>query len=61
MSLEKQLQTMREAGYMVAVHNDYRLGGTLYTFWLFTHSDGTWVKGEGETDTAALKNCLDQL
>jgi len=39
---------------MVAVHNDYRLNGEAMTFWLLTHPDGRWVKGEGKTDAEAL-------
>jgi len=39
---------------MVAVHNDYRLNGKAHTFWLFTHPNGRWVKGEGKTDNEAL-------
>lgn len=27
---------IREAGWVVAVHNDYRINGEPYTFWLFT-------------------------
>lgn len=48
------LATLRENGWMVGVHNDYRLNGEAHTFWLFTHSDGRWVKGEGRTDAEAL-------
>lgn len=47
---------LRAAGWMVAVHNDYRQDGTLYTFWLFTRGDRC-VKGEGTTDTEALNQC----
>ena len=39
---------------MVAVHNDYRLHGEPYTFWLFTDSAGMSYKGEGRTDADAL-------
>jgi len=45
---------IREAGWMVAVHNDYRLNGSFYTFWLFTQGERA-VKGEGQTDAAALE------
>lgn len=44
---------IRAAGWAVAVHNDYRLGGEAHTFWLFT-KDGRAVKGEGTTDAEAL-------
>jgi hypothetical protein len=32
---------------MVAVHNDYRQGGELKTFWLMTHPSGRYVQAEG--------------
>jgi hypothetical protein len=44
---------IRALGWVVAVHNDYRLNGEPYTFWLFT-KDGCAVKGEGRTDAEAL-------
>ena len=44
---------IRAEGWMVAVHNDYRLRGESYTFWLFTKGDRA-VKGEGRTDAEAL-------
>ena len=56
---------IRAAGWVVAVHNDYRLGGRLHTFWLFTKDDpkdrpepgeGRFAKGEGEGDAAALNS-----
>ncbi len=45
---------IRALGWNVAVHNDYRLCDVNYTFWLFTHPSGGWVKGEGLNDTGAL-------
>ena len=42
----------------MAVHNDYKLNGLPMTFWLFTHPNGRWVKGEGLTDEQALAICL---
>ena len=50
------LAKLREAGWSVAVHNDYRIGGVAHTFWLFTHADGRWAKGEGTTDFEALRD-----
>jgi len=44
---------IRKKGWAVAVHNDYRLKGKNYTFWLFTKRNRC-VKGEGKTDTEAL-------
>lgn len=55
------LSNLRKAGWMVAVHNDYRLDGKPHTFWLFTHSNGLWVKGEGKTDEIALSNVLAEI
>lgn len=52
------LQELRDDGWMVAVHNDYRLNGKTMTFWLFTHTDGRWIKGEGATDSEALAQAL---
>jgi hypothetical protein len=54
----ESLTRLRKLGWMVAVHNDYKLNGTPMTFWLFTHPSGRWVKGEGQTDEGALADCL---
>ena len=54
----EMLKTLRDEGWMVAVHNDYRLNGKTMTFWLFTRADGRWIKGEGETDAEALSQTL---
>ena len=51
---ESPLHDLRRQGWRVAVHNDYRQGGEDRTFWLFTHADGRWVKGEGVSDFDAL-------
>ena len=45
---------LRAQGWAVAVHNDYRQDGESHTFWLFTHPDGRYAKGEGRTDAEAL-------
>lgn len=50
---------LREAGWVVAVHNDYRIGGKRMTFWLLTKEvPGSQfplcLKGEGATDREAL-------
>jgi hypothetical protein len=55
------LARIRAAGWMVAVHNDYKQNGELFTFWLFTHPDGRWLKGEGRTDAEALARVVEQL
>lgn len=54
------LDMLRAYGWMVAVHNDYKLNGQPMTFWLFTHSNGKWIKGEAATDTEALGICWTQ-
>jgi hypothetical protein len=51
----------RAAGWTVAVHNDYALNGHAHTFWLWTHPDGRYVKGEGRTDAEALALCFPHL
>ena len=64
-SLEEALARLRSAGWMVAVHNDYRQDGKLMTFWLFTRADETGkmvaVKGEGPTDDEALAQVYRQV
>jgi len=52
---------LRAMGYMVAVHNDYRLNGEQYTFWLLTHPNGHWIKGESRTDAEALNQIRAQV
>lgn len=49
------LSFLRERGWAVAVHNDYRLAGKPHTFWLFTKGDFA-AKGEGETDDEAIRH-----
>ena len=56
------LKLLRDEGWAVAVHNDYRQQGRRRTFWLFTkpeevplrYADGLYVKGEGPDDEYAL-------
>ncbi len=55
------LGRLRAGGWTVGVHNDYRLGGVAHTFWLMTHPDGTFLKGEGATDAEALAKVMDQV
>ena len=57
---DELLKAFRDAGWMVAVHNDYRLQGKSHTFYLFTHPSGIWVKGEAETDQEALMQAIAQ-
>jgi hypothetical protein len=55
MPLEELLERIRDAGWSVGVHNDYRLNGVAMTFWLFTHPSGRWVRAEAATDREALE------
>ena len=56
------LKRMRDAGWRVAVHNDYEYAGKLYTFWLFTHTKlKTYVKGEGVTDYDAIQEAIREM
>lgn len=55
-----RLKELRDGGWMVAVHNDYTLGGQRRTFWLLTK--GTrFAKGEAHTDEEALQIVFDQV
>jgi len=54
----EMLNALRSEGWMVAVHNDYRQGGKLHTFWLFTHHSGRYIKGEGKTDEEAIRRAI---
>lgn len=60
MTLEEMLEALRGAGWTVAVHNDYRQGGHLMMFWLFTHPDGRWLKGEADSDRQAVIEIMSQ-
>ena len=53
-----RLLDLRRAGWSVAVHNDYRQDDAPMTFWLLTHPDGRWVKGEGLSDAYALEQAF---
>lgn len=59
--METQLKKFRGAGWLVAVHNDYKQRGKTHTFWLFTHPNGCYVKGEGRTDKEALKKAWAEI
>ncbi len=56
---------IRRAGWMVAIHNDYRLNGKHCTFWSFTKKLPSGitvaVKGEGESDAVALNAVRDEI
>lgn len=56
--MKQMLAEIRRRGWTVAVHNDYRLDDVAFTFWLFTHKSGQWVKGEALTDEQALSDAL---
>lgn len=48
------LTQLRENGWVVAIHNDYKLAGDHRTFWGFTKGE-RWLKGEGNNDVKALE------
>ena len=48
------LARLREKGWMVAAHNDYRSGESFFTFWLLIHRNGRYLKGEGKNDDSVL-------
>ncbi len=52
---------IRAKGWSVASHNDYYIRGENFTFWLFTHPDGRYVKGEAHTDIEALNKIRDMI
>ncbi len=58
------LGELRDAGWMVASHNDYRQDRVPMTFWLLTREVPEFglvgVKGEGRTDLEALTACATQ-
>lgn len=56
------LRALRTNGWSVAVHNDYYVNTIpeprgFRTFWLLTHREGFYVKGEGASDLLALRQC----
>jgi hypothetical protein len=56
------LAEIREAGWRVAVHNDYMQNGKLMTFWLFTLPKvSIFVRGEAESDVEAIAKCREQI
>ena len=60
--LETMLSTMRRHGWVVGCHNDYHKDGILFSFWLFTHREGRYVKAEGFADApcALIGECMRQ-
>jgi len=61
MNLSEMLSWLRSKDWLVAVHNDYRIGEKLFTFWLFTHPSGTYLKAEGPIDQLCLEAICDQV
>lgn len=51
------VRELRAAGWMVAVHNDYRQDGKTRTFWLMVKGERA-LKGEGDTDDEAIAQIL---
>lgn len=60
LTTEGRLTSLRASGWTVAVHNDYRLNGTAYTFWLFTRGNDC-AKGEGLNDEQAISRAYDSV
>lgn len=60
-TVEALLHKLRVKGWMVAVHNDYRLKGETFMFYLFTHPSGLWAKGEGRSDMEAIEEAMAQM
>jgi len=58
MSKMSALESLYDQGWVVAVHNDYRLNGGLFTFWGFTRGN-EWIKGEGISDEEAQEKARD--
>jgi len=57
MAIRGSADDLREKGFAVAVHNDYRHDGHKWTFWLMTIKVGDRVhayRGEAKTDAEAL-------
>ena len=59
--LGSMLRFLRGLGWVVAAHSDNLLFGKARTSWLFTHPNGTWVKGEDESDELAVASCIERL
>jgi hypothetical protein len=57
----KLLESLRKGGWQVGAHYDYCGEKGFRTYWLFTHLRGACVQGDGETDLAALKICINQI
>jgi hypothetical protein len=55
------LADIRRNGWKVAVHNDYTYKQVDFTFWLFTHRTGVFVRGEGATDLDALREVVSEI
>lgn len=55
------LADLRNSGWRVACHNDYQYKGRVFTFWLFTHETGVFVKGEAATDLEALAEVVAEI
>lgn len=62
--MEVILYRIRRMGWVVGAHNDYFVdskSGTIRSYWMFTHSDGYFVEGDGEHDFQALQECLEKI
>lgn len=48
---------LRDAGWLVASHNDYPQDGTIRTYWSFSRNH-QFIDADGKDDAEALWNCL---
>ena len=53
MNLQARLDSLRDRGWVIGCHNDYRQGGVLHTYYLFTNGDFK-VQGEAVGDMMAI-------
>lgn len=52
---------LRQLGFTVTVHNDYRLGGVAHTYWHLSDSKNQGYIGEGRSDADALDQIRHQI
>jgi hypothetical protein len=57
---QRIVEELRAKGWLVGSHNDYTTAVGPRTYWMFTHSCGVWIEGDGATDLEALMTCAIQ-
>lgn len=55
MDFATRLALLRSQGWSLASHQDVKVGGAVTISYLFLHSSGVWVRGEGSTELDALE------